>query len=77
MILKNYGVKKRPITVMNPQDNIIIERIHQTIGNMIRLFEVHSTDIDEKDPWIGILSAVRFTTRAIVHMTMQVTPMQL
>eukprot|EP00957_Ditylum_brightwellii_P006413 487065-Ditylum_brightwellii.AAC.1 len=50
MIHKDYGVKKRSITVRNPQANNIIERIHQTIGNMIRSFEVHSTDIDEKDP---------------------------
>eukprot|EP00957_Ditylum_brightwellii_P171363 13044944-Ditylum_brightwellii.AAC.1 len=64
MILKDYGVKKRPITVRKPQANSIMERIHQTIGNMIRSFEVHSTDIDEKDPWTGILSAVRFATRA-------------
>eukprot|EP00957_Ditylum_brightwellii_P152828 11632907-Ditylum_brightwellii.AAC.1 len=57
MIIKDYGVKKKPITVRNPQANSIIERIHQTIGNMIRSFEVYSTDIDEKDPWVGILSA--------------------
>eukprot|EP00957_Ditylum_brightwellii_P002283 175925-Ditylum_brightwellii.AAC.1 len=44
---------------------------------MIRSFEVHSTDTDEKDPWKGILSAVRFATRETVHTTMQVTPMQL
>eukprot|EP00957_Ditylum_brightwellii_P091946 7001065-Ditylum_brightwellii.AAC.1 len=35
IILKDYGVKKRPITVRNPQANNIIERIHQNIGNMI------------------------------------------
>ena len=75
MILKNYGVKKRPITLRNPQANIIIERIYQTIGNMIRSFEVHSTDKDEKDPWTGILSTVRFATRATVSTTMQSTPM--
>eukprot|EP00957_Ditylum_brightwellii_P013982 1055109-Ditylum_brightwellii.AAC.1 len=44
---------------------------------MIRSFEVHSTDIDEKDPWTGILSAVRFSTKATVHTTMQATSMQL
>eukprot|EP00957_Ditylum_brightwellii_P029476 2228458-Ditylum_brightwellii.AAC.1 len=44
---------------------------------MIRSFEVHSTDIDEKDPWTSILSAVRFTTRATVHTIIQATPMQL
>eukprot|EP00957_Ditylum_brightwellii_P033142 2511956-Ditylum_brightwellii.AAC.2 len=44
---------------------------------MIRSFEVHSTDIDEKDPWTGILSAVIFATRATVHTNVQATPMQL
>eukprot|EP00957_Ditylum_brightwellii_P058846 4461588-Ditylum_brightwellii.AAC.1 len=76
MMLKDYGLKKRPILVRNPQANSIIERIHQTIGSMIRSFEVHSTDINEKDPWTGILSAVRFATRATVHTTMQATPMK-
>eukprot|EP00957_Ditylum_brightwellii_P080001 6083690-Ditylum_brightwellii.AAC.1 len=44
---------------------------------MIRSFEVHSTGIDEKDFWTGILSAVRFATRATVNTTMQANPMQL
>eukprot|EP00957_Ditylum_brightwellii_P047347 3597203-Ditylum_brightwellii.AAC.1 len=60
MIFKDYGVKKRSTTVRNPQANSIIERIHQTIENMTRSFEVHSSDIDVKDPRAGILSAVRF-----------------
>eukprot|EP00957_Ditylum_brightwellii_P185668 14136460-Ditylum_brightwellii.AAC.1 len=77
MILKDYGVKERPITVRNLQDNSIIESIHQTIGNMIRSFQIHSIDIDEKDPWTGILSAVRFATRATVYTTMQAILMQL
>eukprot|EP00957_Ditylum_brightwellii_P074684 5676643-Ditylum_brightwellii.AAC.1 len=44
---------------------------------MIRLFEVHDTTIDEKDPWTGISNSVRFATRAMVHTAMQATPMQL
>eukprot|EP00957_Ditylum_brightwellii_P045288 3432930-Ditylum_brightwellii.AAC.1 len=70
-------VKKRPITVRDLQASSIIERINQTIGNMIRSFEVHITDIDEKDPWTGILHEVRFAIRATVHTTMQATPNQL
>eukprot|EP00957_Ditylum_brightwellii_P094485 7194446-Ditylum_brightwellii.AAC.1 len=57
MIASAYGVKKKPITARNPQKNSIIERIHQTVGNMIRSFEVHGTSIDEKDPWTEILRA--------------------
>eukprot|EP00957_Ditylum_brightwellii_P155297 11822187-Ditylum_brightwellii.AAC.1 len=55
-IARDYGMKKKPITARNAQANSIIERIHQTIGNIIRLFEVHGASIDEKDPWTGILS---------------------
>eukprot|EP00957_Ditylum_brightwellii_P124287 9473979-Ditylum_brightwellii.AAC.1 len=55
MILKDYGVKEKPITVRNSQASSIIEKIHQTIGNMIRPFKVHSTGIDEKDPWTDSL----------------------
>ena len=77
MMKEDYGVTKRPITTRNPQANAIIERIHQTIGNMIRTFHMHDTEIDEEDPWSGILSAVMFATRATVHTAMQATPMQL
>eukprot|EP00957_Ditylum_brightwellii_P068186 5175866-Ditylum_brightwellii.AAC.1 len=77
MILKDYGAKKKPITVRNPQENSIIERIHQAIGNMKRLFEVHITDIDEKNPWTDILSEMKFVTRATVHTITQDTHMQL
>eukprot|EP00957_Ditylum_brightwellii_P174691 13301740-Ditylum_brightwellii.AAC.1 len=76
-MLKDYGVRIKLITVRNPQANGIIEKIHQTIGIMIRSFEVHSTDIDEKYSWTRILSAVRFSMQAKVHTTMQATPVQL
>eukprot|EP00957_Ditylum_brightwellii_P043765 3319100-Ditylum_brightwellii.AAC.1 len=71
MLASDYRVKKKPITSRNPQSNSIIESIHQTIGDMIRSFEVYETSINGKDPWTGILSAVIFATRATVHTTMQ------
>jgi len=78
MLINDYGVKKRPITKRNPQANAIVERVHQTIGNMIRTFSVHSNpNLDEKDPWTGILSAVAFAVRATIHTTTQASPMQL
>eukprot|EP00957_Ditylum_brightwellii_P175855 13390981-Ditylum_brightwellii.AAC.1 len=70
MIASDYGVKEKPITVRNPQANSIIERIHQTMGNMIRSFEVQDTNINEKDPWTGILGTVRCANRVTVHTTM-------
>ena len=78
LLQQEYGVTKRPITKRNPQANSIIERVHQTIGNMIRTFSVHrNEDLDEESPWDGILSAIRFAVRSTVHSTLQATPMQL
>ena len=78
MIQNDYGVKKKPITKRNPQANAIVERVHQTIGNMLRTFSVHSNnDLDESDPWSGILTAIAFAVRATVHTTTQATATQL
>eukprot|EP00957_Ditylum_brightwellii_P159545 12145457-Ditylum_brightwellii.AAC.1 len=77
MIQRDYGVTKRSITARNPQVNGIVERIHQTIGNMFRTFRVHSTELDEEDPWSGILGAVMFDTRATMHSTSRATPAKL
>ena len=77
MIKNDYGIKKRPITVRNPQANAIVERVHQTIGNILRTFNLNETKVDEKDPWSGILAATMFAIRSTVHTTSQYTPMQL
>jgi transposase InsO family protein len=75
MVKNDYGLKLKPITTRNPQANAIIERVHQTIGNIIRTFNVQS--MDEKDPWKGILAATMFAVRATFHTTLQASPMQL
>jgi len=75
MIKDDYGITKKPITARNPQANAIIERIHQTIGNIIRTFNIE--EVDEADPWSGILAATMFAVRATYHTTTQATPMQL
>ena len=78
MIEANYGIKIRRITKRNPQTNAIVERAHQTIGNIIRNFSIATNDdIDDDDLWSGILGAVAFGLRATVHTTSKATPMQL
>ena len=57
MVKNDYGIKQRPITTRNPQANAIIERIHQTLGNIIRTFELHQDQEVTQDSWEGILSA--------------------
>eukprot|EP00957_Ditylum_brightwellii_P051040 3870144-Ditylum_brightwellii.AAC.1 len=57
MIQRDYGVTKRPITAQDLQANRIVDRIHQTVGNMLCTFCVHFTKLHEEDPWSGILGA--------------------
>ena len=50
----------------------------KTLGSMIRSFAVHQMDnIDENDPWSGILTATAFAVRSTIHTTLQATPAQL
>ena len=73
----NYGITIKPITLRNPQANSILERVHQTIGNIIRTFKVQDMVLNNENPWDGILACTMFTLRATVHTTMQHTPAQL
>ena len=70
-MLDEYGVKKKPITTRNPQANAIVERVHQTIGNIVRTFELEDNYLDEDDPWKGILATTAFAIRATYHTTVQ------
>jgi hypothetical protein len=45
------------------------------MGNIIRTFNLE--DLDNDDPWSGILAATRFAIRSTYHTTLQATPMQL
>jgi hypothetical protein len=73
----DYGVKKKPITTCNPQANAIVERVHQTIGNIVRTFKLQDNYPDEDDPWKGILSATAFAISATYHTTLQKSPGQM
>ena len=45
----NYGLKREPTTTRNPQSNTIIERVRETIGNIIQTFDV--SNIVHNNPW--------------------------
>jgi hypothetical protein len=77
MVKHDYGITVKAITTRNPQANAILERIHATIGNIIRTHQVLETELDEDDPWSGILAAAMYATRATIHTTLEATPMQL
>lgn len=75
MVVEDYGIKKKPITKQNPQANAVLEKIHQTLSNIIRVLDSESLHPD--NPWGGALAAAMFALRATYHTTTQATPMQL
>ena len=77
MLQEDYGVQVNRTTTRNPQANSIVERVHQTIGNMIRTWFVNDPELEGANPYAGLLSAVAFATRATIHTTLQATPSQL
>jgi hypothetical protein len=74
MVKNDHGLKLEPVTTRNPQANAITERVHQTIGNIIRTFNVQSMDSD--DPWTGTPAAAMFAVRATCHTALQASLMQ-
>ena len=44
----------------------ILERIHQTIGNIIRTLKVQNMVIDDENPWDEVLAPTMFALRATV-----------
>ncbi len=58
MIQKDFGATKKVINTRNPQENSFIECVHQTIGNMIRSFELNKST--ESNPWDSVLEAMMF-----------------
>ena len=78
MLRCDYGIVRKPITARNPQANAMIERAHQTLGNLLRTQQLHNLDPVDYDEQIGgILAAVGFAMRATVHTTTRATPAQL
>ena len=77
-LLKNeYGIARKPITTHNPQANAMVERVHQTIQNLIRSQLIKGKQDLPNESWGGIFSAVGFAMCATVHTTTQATPAQL
>ena len=77
MIREDCNVKHELIATRNPASNAIIERVHQTIGNMLRSFQVQNLEVKNDFSWTGILQAISFAVRSAAHTAVRATPMQL
>ena len=76
-MLKSYGIRGKPTSSRNPQANSVIERVHLTLHNLLRTFELQQQVLDPIDPWSGFLAATAYAIRSTYHTTTQATPAEL
>ena len=72
-----YGIKPKITTVKNPQSNGVLERIHQTLGNMLRTKQFDMLPKTETGQWDSILASIAWAVRSTVHTVLGATPGQL
>ena len=60
LIEYEYKITAKPITLVCPIQNAILEQIHQVLGNLVRNFNVQQTYVDKNDPWTGISAEAAF-----------------
>ena len=77
MIENDYQITKRPATTRNPQSNSIIERVHQTIGDMLRTFELPKSEIEGSMALKGIFSVLMFAVHSTYHTMLKLCPCNL
>ena len=71
-----YGILRVPTTIKNPAANMV-ERVHQTLGNLLRVYELEDYEFPRGDPWSNILASASWAIRSTFHTTLGATPGQL
>ena len=69
-LIISYGMKSKPSTSRNPQSNGVIERVHQTVHNMLRTFDLQIQAFDPIELWQGYLSDVAYAIRSTYQTTL-------
>ena len=61
LIENKYGIKTNPSYPTNTQENAIIYRINQVLGNLLRILNLQEKYVADAEPWMGILAEAAFT----------------
>ena len=55
-----YGLTSNPSPLVNPTSNVILERIHKVLRNLVQTCNITQTYVDIDDPYLVILAAELF-----------------
>ena len=76
-LLQRHHIHRHPISSKNPQANSVCERIHQMIGNALRVLSTLNPPAGLQDAQQLVDTAISnavFATRATFHSSIQTTP---
>lgn len=77
IILETNGIQDVPTTARNPQSNAICERMHQTVGNLLRAL-CHTNPpqnvVDANELVDSALATAMHAMRSTVHRSLEVAP---
>ena len=76
-MLERYDIQRRPTTTKNPQSNAICERMHQTVGNSLRVLRQFNPPAGAQTPQALLdtaLANAMYATRATYHASLKTTP---
>jgi hypothetical protein len=69
------------VTIINPQANAIIERVHKVVNDILRSFDLKNNNENleeqEDNPFDYFLQSTAWDIRSTYHTTFQATPRQL
>jgi hypothetical protein len=76
-VLQQFGIKDVAISIRNPQANAVCERLHQSVGNALRVFlsqciPHNVTNVAELVD--SALATALHASRATIHRTLGMTP---
>ena len=70
-------MKPKSPSIKYPYSNVIVERVHQVVGYILRTHEIKDYAFYEIDPWGIILQDIAWEIRSTYHTTTQESPGQL
>jgi hypothetical protein len=69
-----YGIKGKPTTIKNPQANVILERLHQVLAQMLRTSELDMAETITPDDVDVFLDNTAWAIRSTNHTVLKSSP---
>ncbi len=73
-LCESYGIKRKPTTVKNPQENGILECVHQVLGQMLCTAELDMVDSVTPDDVDVFLDNAAWAICSTYHMVLNASP---